>query len=77
MGNKFVYVSCPGGGLESIEEMSFFDSPEAAWLDYQATTESVGQLSRHEFIEAIEDTEMIEEDGYCWYRDTLISLEKT
>jgi hypothetical protein len=72
MGNKYVYISFPAGGGEA-EDISVFETAEAAWLDYESSSDGYRELTRHEFIEAIEETEAIVEFGTIWFRDTLVT----
>lgn len=73
MPQKYVYISMDQDG--GPEDMQFFDSVEGLYLDYEAHA-LVRELTKFEFMEAINDTEMVEEGGHAWYRDILISVEE-
>lgn len=66
--NASIYVSMPSGPV-SRDDIGFFSSAEALWQDYSGRDRTLRNLDHDEFIEAVEDTEVIEEKGWVWYKD--------
>ena len=71
MENRNVCISFPAKGGQ-LDDIVVFEDPEAAWQDY-ASKSILHQLDRNSFIDAMLDSEVIEEHGQTWYMDTLIT----
>jgi hypothetical protein len=68
--NKNVYITMPEG-MTHRDDIGFFASVEALWSDYRSR-DTFRKLSHEEFVEAIENTELVEEGRNVWYRDTMV-----
>lgn len=69
--NEYVYIWKKEGRCDA-SDYSFHKTAESLWEVY-GNMEGFKKLTKFEFIQAVDDSELIEEFGSEFYRDVLIS----
>jgi len=69
--NKNIYIRKKVGRCDSTD-YEFFASAELLWEAYNSV-DGYKELTRSEFIESIENEELIEEFGSEFYRDVVVT----
>jgi hypothetical protein len=68
---KYVYIWKKEGRCDS-SDYTFHESAELLWEVYDRM-DGFKSLTKAEFIEAIEDFELVDEFGSEWYKDTVVT----
>jgi hypothetical protein len=69
--NEYVYIWKKEGRCDA-SDYSFYKTVEGLWEVYDRM-DGYKNLTKAEFIEAVEDSELVDEFGSEFYRDVLVS----
>lgn len=73
MGNKYVYIAKKADRCDA-SDYRFFDSAQLLWEEYnELAGDGYRELTQKEFMESVENEELIEEFNSEFYRDVVVS----
>ena len=72
MENKYIYI-CKKADRCDAADYQFFDSAELLYEEYNNSSDGYKELTKFEFLEAVENEELIEEFNSEFYRDVVVS----